>query len=266
MTKKKRRNFGRFSKNIDIFSKKPERISTYEHKLKIKDDQPFIIKIYPILMRLRELVTAEINNLLEIRIIRRSNSPYINPLVTSLKKDGSVRICLDARKLNEIMINDYECAEPTEVLFQRCGGSRIMSTMDLTTSLCQIPLDEESKKYTAFLYEGKCYEFCVTPFGFKTTTAALVRALDSVLNGLGNFCVTFIDDIFCSSENINQHLQHLELLFQRLWENNLTINLEKWHFFRSEVKFLGHILTSTGIKRNPEKIETIRNFFRPRNL
>ena len=81
--------------------------------MKSKDDQPFIIKIYPILMRLRELVIAEINNLLEIGIIRRSNSPYINPLVTSLKKDASVRICLDARKLNEIMINDYECAEPT---------------------------------------------------------------------------------------------------------------------------------------------------------
>ena len=262
----KRKFWEVLKKYRDIFLKKPGRISIYEHKLKIKDDQPFIIKTYPIPMSLRELVTAEINNLLELGIIRRSNSPYINPLVTSLKKDGSVRICLDARKLNDIMINDYECAEPTEVLFQRCGGSKIMSTMDLTSSFWQIPLAEESKKYTAFLHEGKCYEFCVTPFGLKTSTAALVRALDFVLNGLGNFYVTFIDDIFCSSENINQHLHHLELLFQRLWENNLTINLEKSHFFRSEVKFLGHILTSTGIKPDPEKIETIQNFSRPRNL
>ena len=84
-------------------------------------------------MRLRELITAEINNLLEVGIIRTPNSPYINPLITSLKKVGSVRICLDARKLNEIMINYRECAEPTEVLFQRCGGSKIMSTMDLTS-------------------------------------------------------------------------------------------------------------------------------------
>ena len=181
----------------DIFFKKPGRISIYEHKLKIKDDQPFIIKTYPIPMRLRELVTAEINNLLELGIIRRSNSPYINPLVTSLKRDGSVRIYLDARKLNEIMINDYKFAEPTEVLFQRCGESKIMSTMDLTSSSWQIPLAEESKKYTAFLHEGKCYEFCVTPFGLKTCTAALVRALHFVLSGLGNFYVTFIDDIFC---------------------------------------------------------------------
>ena len=175
-------------------------------------------------------------------------NPYINPLVTSLKKDRRVRICLDARKLNDIIINDYECAEPPEVLFQRCGGSKIMSTMDLTSNFWQIPLAEESKKYTAFLHEGKCYEFYVTPFGLKTSTAALVRTLEFVLNGLGNFCVTFIDDIFCASENVHQHLLHLELLFHRLMENNLTINLEKSHFFRSEVKFLGHILTSTGIK------------------
>ena len=133
----------------DIFSKKPGRISIYEHELKMKDDKPFIIKTYPIPM---------------------------------------------------------------------------------TSSFWQIPLVEESKKYTAFLHEGRSYEFCVTPFGLRTSTAALVRALDFVLNGLGNFYLTFIDDIFCASEDVHQHLLHLELFFHRLIENNLTINLEKSHF------------------------------------
>ena len=151
------------------------------------------------------------------------------------------------------MVNDYECAEPTKVLIQKCGGSKIMSTMDLTSSFGQITLTEESNKYTAFLHEGKCYEFCVMPFGLKNSSAALVRALDFVLNGLGNFYLTFIDDIFCASEDVDQHLHLLYLLFHRFLENNLTINLEKPHFLRSEVKFLGHILTSTGIKPDPDK-------------
>ena len=77
---------------------------------------------------------------------------------------------------------------------------------------------------------------------------------------------TFIDDIFCASENVHQHLLHLELLFHSLMENNLTINLEKSHFFRSKIKLLWHILTSTGIKPDPEKIPAIQNFSRPRNL
>ena len=130
----------------DIFSKKPGRLSIYQPELKIKDDKLCIIKSYPFPIKSRDLITSEINNLLELGIIGRLNSPYINPLVTSLKKDGSVTICLDARKLNELIINDYECAEPTEVLFQRCGGSEIISEIDLTSSFWHTPLAEESKK------------------------------------------------------------------------------------------------------------------------
>ena len=96
--------------------------------------------------------------------------------------------------------------------------------------------------------------------------ATMVRAVDFVLNGLGNFYLTSTDNIFCASENVRQHLLHLKLLFDRLMENNLTINLEKSHLFRSEVKFPGHVSTSTGIKPDPEKIEIIQNFSRPRNL
>ncbi|XP_033228835.1 uncharacterized protein LOC117180446 [Belonocnema kinseyi] len=77
------------------------------------------------------------------------------------------------------MVNDYECAEPTKVLFQRCAGTQVMSTLDLTSSFWQVPLHPDSMKYTAFLYEGKCYEFCMTPFGLETSTAALVSDSDS---------------------------------------------------------------------------------------
>ena len=92
------KRFWEMLKYKEIFPKKPGHLLIYVHKLKIKDDQPFIIKTYPIPMRLREIVTSEINNLLNLGIVRRSNSQYINPLVTRLKKDGSVRMCLGARK------------------------------------------------------------------------------------------------------------------------------------------------------------------------
>ena len=79
------------------------------------------------------------------------------------------------------MINDYKCAEPTEILFQRCRGNKIMSVLYLVSSFWQIHPAEKSEKYTTFLHEGKCYEFCVTPFGLKTSMAALVKAQDFIL-------------------------------------------------------------------------------------
>ena len=68
--------------------------------------------------------------------IQRSSSPYINPIVPVIKKDGTVRLCLDARKLNEILLEDWECPEPAEILFQKCKGIKIMSSLDM---IFQIP-------------------------------------------------------------------------------------------------------------------------------
>lgn len=205
--------------------------------LKTDDKLPFLIRTYPVSMCLRDKVNKKINNFFSLRTTRRSNSAYINSLVITNKRDGSVRICLDARKINELMANDYECAEPTEALFQRWGGTKVISTLDLVISFWQIPLTAQSMKYTGFLHEGKCYEFCVTPFGMKTSTAALVRALNLVLRGMGEFVITFIDDMVCISQSVFQHSKHLELLFQRLQDNNITVNFEKSHCFRPIVKF-----------------------------
>ena len=174
-------------------------------------------------------------------------------------------MCLDARKLNEILINDYECSEPIEAIFQYCASTKVMSTLELVMSFLEIPLSPESSNYTAFLFEGKCYEFCVTPFGLKTSTTALVRGLDLVLRGIGNFVLNFIDDLLCISKDINQHLEHLGMLFQGLEEQKLTVNFEKSIFFRQEGKFLGFILTPQGIILDPEKINALKQFPRPKN-
>ena len=91
----------------------------------------------------REKVDEEIKRMLKMGIIQRSSSPYINPLVPVIKKDGTVRLCLDARKLNDILLEDWECPEPAEVLLQRCKGIKVMSSLDMTSIFWQVPLQAD---------------------------------------------------------------------------------------------------------------------------
>ena len=124
-----------------IFRKKPGRLKIYQHVLRVKENQPFIGRSYPIPVAYREKVDEKIRKMLNMGIIQRSSSPYINPIVPVIKKDGAV------------------------------------------------PLQAESKKCPAFQHRGKSYEFNVVPFGLKTSTAALLRGLDHVLQGIGDHII-----------------------------------------------------------------------------
>lgn len=91
-----------------------------------------------------------------------------------------------------------------------------MSTLDLTNSFWQVELQKESRKYTAFQHKGKTYQFCVTPFGLSTSSAALVRALDQVLDKeFDDFALVYVDDMVCQSNTFTEQLNHLETIFEK---------------------------------------------------
>lgn len=126
----------------EVFRKKPGLLTAYEHELKMKHEEPFFVKPYPIPMQYQERVKSAIQKMMEQGIIRRSTSPYINPVVPVIKKDKDVRLCLDARSLNDRLIDDHESPQGIETIFQKCYGVRAMTSLDLTSSFWQIPLTE----------------------------------------------------------------------------------------------------------------------------
>lgn len=249
----------------DVFLKIPGRISVYEHQIKIHEDRPFVRRSYPIPILHWEKVKLELKKMLDLGIIERSYSEYINPLVVVEKKSGEIRLVLDARYINRLIVPDHDCAQSTEVLFQKCGNSKFMPSLDLTASFWQIPLHPESRKYTAFMHEGKTYQFTGTPYGLSTSLASLIRALDIILRETEPFTVNFVDDILCISDSVRSHLRHLKQLFETFRRNNMTLNFKKSKFLRDEIDFLGHRITKTGIKPQNEKIEAIKNFPVPKN-
>ena len=161
-----------------MFRKEPGRLKTYQHVLRVKENESFVGRSYPVPMTYRDRVDEEIKRMLNMGIIQRSSSTYINPIVPVIKKDGTIRLFLDARKPNEILLEDWKGPEPVEILFQKCKGTKVMSSLDMTSSFWQVPLEKNSMQYTAFQHRGKSYEFNVVPFALKTSTAALVKGLD----------------------------------------------------------------------------------------
>lgn len=141
-----------------------------------------------------------------------------------------------------------------------------MTTLDLTSSFRQIPLKEESKKFTAFRVEGQCYEFNVTPFGLKTCSAALIRGLSIVLQGLDDYVINFVDDLLVICKSFEEHLGHLENLFEKFRDNNMTLSFKKSNFAKRKTEFPGHILSADGLKPQPGKIQIIKDYRRPKNI
>lgn len=188
-------------------------------------------------------------------------------MVTVMKSDGSIRLCMDARRLNKIITPDYERAPAIEDILRKGRRARYISKIDLTSSFWQIPLTQNSKKYTGFLFDNKVYNFKVVPFRLQNSLAALVRTVDLTLGiEIERFTLNYVDDLLCLSESFEEHLQHLEQIFKKFEDGGLTINPWKALFCQEEVKFLGFIFAPSGICTDPEKLSTIEEFPEPCNV
>ena len=250
-----------------LFRDEPGLTNLYCHKIDMVDKTPFREHSYPVPFALREKVETELNRMINQGIIKRSASAYCSPMTVVRKKDGSVRICLDARRINKAMAGDNEAPQPVEELLQKFDGIKFMSSLDLRSSYWQIPLNVESQQYTGFAYNNRTYVYKVLPFGLKTAVGSFTRAMDLILGAeLQDFVTVYVDDILITSKTIDEHFQHLELVFKQLLRANFTINLEKSCFFQAELKFLGHIISTEGIWPDPDKITAIKNFPPPRNI
>ncbi|KAL7292688.1 hypothetical protein TKK_0013812 [Trichogramma kaykai] len=248
-----------------IFRKIPGRFSSYEHHIAMKETEPFAIKSYPVPIKYRDQVSEQIEQMLKYGVIERSTTPFINPLVVVPKRDNSVRICLDARQINEKMIEDHDGSEEIDQVLRRCNTIGVMSSIDLRSSFWQVPLAKESRQYTGFLHQGKTYQYTVVPFGLKISSSALNRAAEHVLKGLENKVIAFVDDWLIISPNIDEHLKDIDELFTRIEREGVTVNLSKFEPARKEIKFVGFILTPQGLSIDKNKVSAIHEYPTPRN-
>jgi hypothetical protein len=195
-------------------------------------------------------------------VIRRSDSAWSSPLHMVQKPDGSWRPCGDYRRLNLVTQPDKYPVPNIQDLSARLHGCTIFSKLDLRKGYYQIPMAAADVPKTAVITPFGLFEFLRMPFGLKNAGQRFRRLMDRVLAGL-DFVFIYLDDVIVGSRSEEEHLHHLRLVFARLQQFGLVLNMDKCHFGVQEVEFLGHSISSSGAKPLDKHVEAIRRFPRP---
>lgn len=269
-----------YNKTVDLFKNyhsvfriRPGLNKLYVCKFNVSEDVPFKIAPYPIPFARRPAVEHELSRMLEWGVIERCSSPYSNPILCVAKTDGSVRLCLDARRINRIILPMRDSSPPLEELLARFQGNKSFSSLDFTSGYWQVPLHVDVRKYTAFLYNGRTYQFRVVPFGLNISNTAFQQALEAALANpteepdedvVSNLHI-YVDDVLVSARTFDEHLHCLKILFEKILVSGMSFKFEKCKFFQTSIKFLGHIVTPEGVKIDPAKLDTVQSFPCPRN-
>lgn len=237
-----------------------------KHEIKTHDEMPIYTKSYRYPFVHKQEVQTQIQKMLSQKIIQPSNSPWSSPIwIVPKKLDASGkqkwRVVVDYRKLNEKTINDkYPLPNITDIL-DKLGRCQYFSTLDLASGFHQIEMNPRDSEKTAFNVENGHFEYLRMPFGLKNAPATFQRVMDNILKGIQNeLCLVYMDDIIIFSVSLQEQIQNLRKVFDRLRNANFKIQIDKSEFFRKEVNFLGHVITPSGIRHNPDKIKAIKQY------
>jgi hypothetical protein len=185
----------------------------------------------------------QIEELLEKGFIHPSSSPWGALVLLVNKKDGSRRMCVDYRSLNEVTIKNKYLLPRTEDLFDQMRGATLFSKIDLRSGYHQLKIQTEDIPKTTFTTRYGLYEFLVMSFGLTNAPAYFMNLMNKVfMEYLDQFVVVFIDDILVYSQDEETHEDHLRLVLQKLRDNQLYAKFSMCDFWLKEVAFLGHII------------------------
>ncbi|XP_042624230.1 uncharacterized protein cuzd1.1 [Cyprinus carpio] len=258
------------SKHRDVFSRDDQ---DYGYTTAVVHDIP-TGEAPPIKQRHRRVppqifqeVKRHVQNLVSQGILKESSSPWASPTVIVMKKDGSVRFCCDYRKLNQVTYKDAYPLPRVDESLEALGNAKLFSTLDLTAGYFQVAVSEKDREKTAVTTPFGLFEWTRMPFGLCNAPATFQRLMGVVLGDLAfDVLLVYLDDVIIFSRDFESHCERLELVFNRLRQHGLKLKPSKCFLLRPEVKFLGHQISSEGIKVDNEKVKALDTWPVPRNV
>ncbi|BFZ17096.1 hypothetical protein BsWGS_20136 [Bradybaena similaris] len=246
-----------------VFSDIPGRTGLIEYKIVLNSSVPVRTKPYPIPFHFRKSVEEEIKEMLKMDIIEESDSEYCSPLIVVRKKDESLRLCIDFRRLNSITRVDPVPMPNTEDLLSRVADAKFFTKLDLTKGYYQVPMSKESRKYTAFATSDGLYHFKALPFGLSNAPSTFVRLMRHIFKGHKNL-LHYYDDILIYSTTFEEHTSSLISVLESLRRNGLTAKPSKTEVAFDKLIFLGHRVGGGVLEPDQNNITKILSIQTPK--
>ena len=240
----------------DIFTDVPRITTLGEHSITLTTDEPVRTKMYSLPFAMKQVFDKELDTMLRMNIIEPSTANYTSGVVLVKKPDGSTRVCIDYRKLNNITIFDPEPMPTAENIFVKLTGDRFFSKFDLSKGYWQVPMKPEHKDYTTFICHRGLFRFNVMPFGLVNAPATFSRLMRKLL--AASDCLdNLLDDVLGHTKTWDEHLMVLRDLFERCRKANLVLRPTKCSVGDSEITFLGHRVSGEGLKPKLDSVDKI---------
>ena len=210
------------------------------------------------------IMKEQIETLRKTGMIEPSDSDWASRLVMVTKKDGSIRVCVDFREVNKLTKKDAYPAPQIEQTLDQLRDAKWFTSLDAEKGYYQVRMTDKAKEVAAFRSPFGLFQFTRMPFGLTNAPAVFQRLMDKVLHGLSwKCCMVYLDDVIIYSKTWDEHLEHLDLVLQRIGDANLTLNFKKCEFAQAALKFLGHVVSKEGIKPDPARATAIQGIKRP---
>ena len=252
----------------DVFSKNSRdigRTDIVQHHIKTGDAKPVKQKARRHPLCNQQEIDRQVQDLLDRDVIEPSESPWAANIVLVKKKDGTKRLCVDYRDLNEVTIKDAYPIPRIDETLDALGSAKWFSTLDLSSGYWQVALDEDDKDKTSFIVRNGLYQWKVMPFGLTNAPATFERLMEKVMKGLQwEILLVYLDDIIVYGRTVEEEIQRLRMTFSRLRDAHLKLKPSKCHLFCTTVTYLGHVVSADGVSTDPAKVQAINDWPRPK--